>query len=244
MGDPAQSALLPFAAREALAYAAEGALLPLAALRPRRPTGHGPTVVMVHGYGSGRGAFTPLERSLREHGYQRFARHGFITRWKRFDDLVDGLDRFIREQVPGGPLVLLGHSIGGLLARAWLQRGGEGARRTRGLCTLSSPHEGLWIAPLLPAVPVMKDLAVESPTLARLKAGDRHLSEIPALSIVSSRDHFVRPAEGAAFAHAELSIVDHVGHVGVLFDADTQDQVASFLRRVAPPEGQTLRSRP
>lgn len=193
-------------------------------------------MVLVHGYGSGRGAFTPLKRSLRAHGFQRFADHGYLTHRKSFDDLVDALDAFIRQSAPTGPLLLVGHSLGGLLCRAYLQRGGAGAARTLALCTLSTPHAGLWVADYLEAVPVLRELSRESAAVARLRAGDRQLEALPALSIVSSRDHFVRPALGAAFGPARLRIVDHVGHVGVLFDAAVQSEVADFLLEVTPSE--------
>jgi len=60
---------------------------------------------------------------------------------------VDELDRVvagIRERLGRIPLVLVGHSRGGLVARAWLARGGE--REASALITIGTPHGGSTLA--------------------------------------------------------------------------------------------------
>jgi pimeloyl-ACP methyl ester carboxylesterase len=229
---------LPFAAREALAYAAKGVLLPWAALGARRPDGHGMGLVLIHGYGSGRGAFVPLVRRLRAAGYERIAAFGYTTFGHTFEDLLDDLDAYLRHTLPAGPLAFVGHSIGGVLARAYLQRGGETLARSRALVTLSTPHAGLPVARLLEPIPVIRELAPGSPLLRRLSDQDRALEALPCLSIVSSRDHFVRSPHEAAFARTTPEVVEHVGHVGVLFDGQTLDRVVTFLRTHAPSQAE------
>lgn len=84
--------------------------------------GHGPTVVLVHGLGSGANHWLPVARDLaRDHRVVlvELAGHGVagMPRSLTLDDAAAGLDRAIAASCDG-PVVLVGHSIGGLVAMA------------------------------------------------------------------------------------------------------------------------------
>ena len=118
-----------------------------APLSPRRGR---PIIVVIHGYLCNRGFWWWLRRRLRQSGPVAAT----ITLEPPFDDIeafAEQLDRRLRE-LPGAdevPLVLVGHSMGGLVARAHLRRYGSG--RVAELITLGSPDHGTQSARMVSA---------------------------------------------------------------------------------------------
>jgi len=116
-----------------------GLVFARAALPPRPPAalgafGHGPTVVLVHGLGSRAEHWLPVARDLaRDHRVVlvELPGHGIaaMPRGLTLDDAALALDRALAEQ-GDGPVVLVGHSVGGLVAAAEALRA---PRRVRAL---------------------------------------------------------------------------------------------------------------
>jgi pimeloyl-ACP methyl ester carboxylesterase len=83
--------------------------------------GRGPTVVLVHGLGSDAGHWLPMARDLaRDHRVVliELPGHGLTPMTTPFvlEQATLALDRAIGEQSPREPVVLVGHSVGGLVA--------------------------------------------------------------------------------------------------------------------------------
>ncbi len=86
------------------------------------------TVLLVHGLGEHVGRYDALARRLNAwgfavRGYDQFGhgesggpRGGLTTAMRLLDDLADMVDATRARMAPGQPLVLLGHSLGGLVA--------------------------------------------------------------------------------------------------------------------------------
>ncbi len=144
--------------------------------------GHPRPVLLLHGWLSSRRTFDILERRLRRDGYGVFSldlggvRGSFSGRG--IDDLAD-LVRAKMERIyarnPGlGPLTIVGHSEGGLIAAYYVKKLG-GWRRTRAVVTLGAPHRGTPLAYLgLPLALVARSLVQMAPGsgfLARLHDG-------------------------------------------------------------------------
>jgi pimeloyl-ACP methyl ester carboxylesterase len=224
-----------FVAREALAYALHGTLGVLRRVpHPAAAVDDEATVLFVHGHGGAGGAFTLLERALRARGHHRFAAWDYRASGSAFA-LAEQLARFARERV-GGPVHVVGHSLGGILARVWLQELG-GREQARSLVTLSTPHRGLRPLPGARVLPVVREITAGSPLLERLDGGAHTLSSLRCLAVVSSRDHFVYAPDDAGFAAARLVHVHHAGHVGLLYSRRVHQLVAEHLAAdpVEPP---------
>ena len=96
--------------------------------------GHGPTVVLVHGLGSDYDDWLPVARDLaRDHRvvFVELPGHGLAPMTTPFalEQATLALDRALAEQAHD-PVVLVGHSVGGLVAAAEALRAPE---RVRGL---------------------------------------------------------------------------------------------------------------
>ena len=93
------------------------------------------------------------------------------------------------------PIDLLGFSMGGVIARAWIQLLG-GHRRTRRLISVGSPQRGTLTANPWPRWPLagIADLKAGSPLLDRLNTDLTRLQEVDCCSFYCQPDLMVMPA--------------------------------------------------
>jgi pimeloyl-ACP methyl ester carboxylesterase len=128
-------------------------------------------VLLLHGWFSARRTFDVLERRLRRDGYGVFSfdlgglRGSFAGRG------IDDLANLVRAKIerlyaryPGmGPLAIVGHSKGGLIASYYVKKLG-GWRRTRAVVTLGTPYRGTPLAWLgLPLAPFTRSILQMAP---------------------------------------------------------------------------------
>jgi pimeloyl-ACP methyl ester carboxylesterase len=139
-------------------------------------------VLLLHGWLSARRTFDVLERRLRRDGYGVFSLDLGGLRGSSIGRGIDDLADLVRAKIeriygrnPGlGPLAIVGHSKGGLIASYYVKKLG-GWRRTRAVVTLGTPYRGTPLAWLgLPIAPVVRSLVQMAPGsafLARLHDG-------------------------------------------------------------------------
>ncbi len=136
----ADATLSPFTAADGENLALYG--WPLAPAAPRRGQ-----VLIVHGLGEHAGRYEALARRLNAcgfsvrahdhygHGRSGGPRGGLNSETRLLDDLADMVDAARQRMAPGEPLVLLGHSLGGLVAARFVSL----AMRPVDALVLSSP---------------------------------------------------------------------------------------------------------
>ncbi len=110
--------------------------------------GHSPAlpVLLVHGYGCNGGYWHALRALLRRDGI-RHATVDLEPVTASIDDFVEPVERAVQQLLAatGAPqVVIVGHSMGGLVARAWLRR--HGPARVARIVTLATPHHGTGLA--------------------------------------------------------------------------------------------------
>ena len=164
------------------------------------------TVLLLHGYGEHCARYDHIQRWLHERGLSSLAfdcrghgrsggRRGHVD---RFEDYLEDLDRvlhLVRSRVTGGgPLFLVAHSHGGLIATSYLLQKPEAVD---GL-VLSSPYLGLKVEVPAAKVALARLLAGIWPTLA-LPTGlpAEHLSTDPAVAAAYDEDPLVNDAATA-----------------------------------------------
>lgn len=189
------------------------------ALRPDRAAGRTDRVpvLLVHGYFSNRGILRAVVRALDEAGVHPVRAPNFRGILAPIEALVDQLDAHVEAVLreTGQPrAVLVCHSMGGLVARAWLAR--HGSARLARLITIASPHHGTGLA-VLGVGPNAVQMRRDSGFLAELAAREGPGGPgCPATSIYSPHDNLVSPQETSRLAWARNIALPGLGHVEIL----------------------------
>ena len=201
--------------RELLSMVATGVLFPFGVKRSTRRTkrqGEQRTVVLVHGYMANRSGLLLLGAYLRARG----ADEVLSFNYKSAAGIENGareLKEYLRKHVRGGRIDLVCHSLGGLVARSYLQELG-GARRVDQCITMGTPHRGTYNAYWV-ATRVGRELRPDSTLLQRLETSRDKAAKVQFTSIVAGSDNIVIPRVFSA--NEETIHIPDVGHMGMLF---------------------------
>jgi hypothetical protein len=197
-------------------------------------------VVLVHGLVDNHSIFAVMRRSLRRRGFAHVCSWNYspllsdVARGAR--DLGAHLER-ICEQTGHERVHVVGHSLGGLIARYHVQRQG-GDRRVEQLVTLGTPHQGSVLAHLLPT-PLVRQLRPGSPVLREL-AEPAGGVRTPVTAIYSDLDQVIIPTTAGRCDHPDLQVrnvlVRGVGHTSLPFHRGVLDEVAATLAGVRSPQ--------
>jgi len=204
-----------------------GALQPLERWlrRHRHPQGnpHGSLpVLLIHGYFCNGAYWWALERYLQKRGIDNVFTinlepvFGSIDQYaEQVADRVEQLCALTGAQ----QVILVGHSMGGLVARAYVHWF-EGRHRVAKIITLGSPHHGTESVRLsLVNGRNVRQMHRGSRWLAKLNAAENHPSPVPITSIHSYDDNLVVPHDSSVLNHdhAKNMAVAGVGHLAMAF---------------------------
>ncbi|MCS6856806.1 MAG: putative lipase [Deltaproteobacteria bacterium] len=182
-------------------------------------------VVFVHGFLSHGSVWVPMrEQICKKHPVEAIDfSYGF---WEEFERVAVRLAQKIEKHAQGRPITLIGHSLGGLLARWVIQEGWvEGADR---LITLATPHEGTRLAEWIPG-PMAEAIRPGGAILRRLRALEGRLNRLECWVIVAERDRLIQPlASASALARAQV-LTFPVGHNELLFDREVLAFIAQHV---------------
>jgi pimeloyl-ACP methyl ester carboxylesterase len=185
-------------------------------------------VLLVHGYAMGRSSFRWLARRLARAGlgpvigYEYWSLGSIAT-------AAAGLARVaeLATEATGAERVdIVGHSLGGVIARYWvaLAGGGEHVRR---LITLGSPHAGVRISGL-GLGRARRELRVGSPTLLRLARAP--IPEPVAMTAIWSPDDILCGSRRhVEIPDAEIVDLSGVNHLEMLTSRRVADLVVRRL---------------
>jgi pimeloyl-ACP methyl ester carboxylesterase len=182
-----------------------------------------------------RSVFTVFRRTLRRRGFGvvhavnysvftddiRTAAHRLHRHVEQLCELA-GVDR----------IHIVGHSLGGMIARYYVQRMG-GSATVDTLVTLGSPHGGTLAAHLLPT-PLARQLRPGSDVIAEL-ARPAPSCDTRFLVVWSRMDQLVLPQRNGRLRHPDLDVeeleIRDVGHLSLPIDPRTVHWVATALGR-------------
>lgn len=209
--------------------------------RPARPSRwRGPRILVLPGLMANDASMRPLRLRLRAQGLRAFrwcmGRNLGVT-----PDLLDRLDARVRrlQRKDGRPIVLVGWSLGGLIAREYAKRSPQ---RVAAVVTLGSPFSGeiansliarvyRWVAGHpVSAVPIPCNLAEKPP--------------VPTAAIWSRCDGVI-PAAAARgdCGEADFEIEVACPHLGYPSDAAAADAVIAAIRRCRVSEALPVQAR-
>jgi len=194
-----------------------------AAISTGIPTGdssHDVPVILVHGYGHNRSGWFALNRSLRASGFtsvHTFNYNPFTGDVPRFAAQLAGRVELLRTVTGQDKVHLVGHSLGGLVARWYVQQeGGDAAVHTA--VTVASPHEGTWMAAAGALTHGARQLLPNASVIRRLAESARE-TPVRWVAYYSNLDLLVQPCRSAMISHPALAATnllmkDH-GHLSI-----------------------------
>jgi pimeloyl-ACP methyl ester carboxylesterase len=229
-GVRALSAALHAQVTETISTLREVVLMPrdLGPVVPREVRCEDDLVVFIHGIFASAGVFRPMTQGLVEKTGAKVASFTHAP-GASIDRIARRLAELV-ERVPARCRVhLVGHSLGGLVARYYVQELGGHARVAQTI-SLGAPFGGTERAHPFPFL-VGRELARSSRLLARLRER-AHEHDVPHTSIVGEGDLVVVPAESAVFPRGDVMVIRRCGHNTLLFHADSISVVVRRVRRV------------
>lgn len=139
---------------------------------PRLPTEDRPPVVLLHGFIDNRSVFVLLRRALDRDGGRHIESLNYSPLTCDIRTAAELLGRHIEdicERTGQQRVDIVGHSLGGLIARYYVQRL-CGDHRVRTVVTLGTPHSGTRAVPLANAHPIVRQMRPGSEVLEELSA--------------------------------------------------------------------------
>lgn len=217
--------------REARALARQGSLMLRAIPRRRRRLDGERVVVFVHGFMAAGAVFDPM-RTVVEDALGLPTLDYTYGPLATFEDVVSRLAAHVARHVPAhATLSLVGHSLGGIVARWYLHEHAQEHRVDR-VITLATPHAGTLPARFAPTgiAPQATVIRPGSEVLHRLRAHRERALHIPHVAIVAGQDKMCFPPESAAaLEDAEVHRFDDLGHNEILYDPRVIELVARAL---------------
>jgi pimeloyl-ACP methyl ester carboxylesterase len=203
----------------------------------------GTPILLLHGVVDNRSIFTVLRRGLRRRGFGVVASFNYNSLFGdvrrvavRLGEVIDE----VCEDTGYERIHVIGHSMGGLIARYYVQRLG-GDERVHTLVTLGAPHAGTFHARLVPH-PLVRQLRPGSDVIEELAA------PVPAcrtrfVAIWSDLDQMVFPKQSGKITHPDLNarnvLVRGVGHLSLPVDGRVVHEIGRTLAHL-DHDGHTL----
>jgi triacylglycerol lipase len=187
-------------------------------------------VALVHGFLATAGVFRPLRVRLEAAGV-RVASFSHAP-GASVPTIAWALGNLVAKLPPKARVHVVGHSLGGIVARYYVQELG-GHTRVVQTIGLAAPFGGAPIARRIPVF-VGRDLHPRSTLLARLRAraaehGVHHVS------IAGTDDRTVPHEAACAFPHGERISLEGRGHNTLLFDDEVARIVVDRVLRFRAP---------
>jgi len=153
-------------------------------------------IILIHGLWNTSSIFSSITPQLDNIGIEYFAptlEHSFGM--TSILDLTNKLNELILEKYGlETEIDVLGFSMGGIIARYWLQKF-NGYKRTRRFISVGSPHKGTLIAQLVPKYPLrgISEMKINSNFLIELEKNDFLLNDIECINFFTYWDLMVFP---------------------------------------------------
>jgi triacylglycerol esterase/lipase EstA (alpha/beta hydrolase family) len=204
---------------------------PLLALRPwPEPTGpRRIPVLLVHGYFCNRAVWLPMAARLAAAGHP-VAGLDLEPPFSSIDEHVPSIDEAVdrlKRQAGTDRIALVCHSMGGLAARAYLRRHGDGS--VAHVVTLGTPHRGT-VHARLGLGTCVQQMRRDSEWLLGL-ARDEPAERRARFTLIRTwQDNMVAPHAIQQLDGARIVDFGGIGHVTLAYDRQVQDRILETLR--------------
>ena len=196
-------------------------------------------IVLVHGIIDNHATFTWMEYALRRRGFQTLSAYDYGLLTHNIPQAAVHLGEAIEELAASTGyerVHVIGHSLGGLIARYYVQRLG-GDRHVHTLITLGTPHQGTQLAWAVPLLPLVRQLAPSSSLIQEL-AEPAAECRTRFLAFYSDIDHLIVPSRNARLDRPDLNVqnipVRGVGHLSMPNNGRIAFTITQALRELDP----------
>ncbi len=192
---------------------------------------HHTPIILLHGLFQNRSCMYWLQYQLRATGYTRVISMN-TPPWRDLETLTEELAKKVDElhlKWKAEKVILIGHSMGGIIARNYIQNRG-GSKQTLAMITLGSPHHGSKLAPF--AVSTMGKMLLPGSEFLRQFNQVKWPQEVKAFSLYTRYDNIVLPAESAKMDGAQNIELEGMGHTSLLFHPKSMQTVTQTLSEI------------
>jgi triacylglycerol lipase len=206
----------------------EASVVPDGKLRP---------IVMTPGYQDNAHKVDWLASSLRRRGLRTLVISPQPTdATVGIEVLAEKLAQAVDEALgPTAPFDLFGFSMGGLIHRYYVQNLGD-VTRVRRMMTVATPHRGSWSPTLLPPLPALRQMSMNSEFLEALNADISALQQLDFLALWTPFDLSVVPSSSAFLPELPHRRVLSPFHATLLHDPTVMHIIGEwFLAETTPP---------
>ncbi|WP_373991384.1 esterase/lipase family protein [Duganella sp. BuS-21] len=179
-----------------------------------QPAARGLPVLLIHGYVCNSGYWLPMSKLLKQ---ARISHYGIDLEppGASIDDYapqVHAAVQRLRRETGSPQVIILGHSMGGLVARAYLRRYGD--LHIARVITLGTPHHGTALAHFGPGSNAAQ-MRRDSAWLNALAASEANTQRTLISSIYSVHDNIIAPQDSSVLPGARNLVFGAIGHVAL-----------------------------
>jgi pimeloyl-ACP methyl ester carboxylesterase len=183
-------------------------------------------VLLVHGYATNAGLWFPLRSYLRSRGLTNIFTMNMTPKRGDLDDYAQQLAARVHRILTttrAEKVILVGHGLGGLVARVYVERCG-GADHVAKVVSIGTPHHGTAVARIVPGTNTAQ-IRPDSAWLHGLNRDENVLSLTEHTTISSAHDNVVVPHTSAELGQARNIRLKGQGHFSLAFSKAVGDHV-------------------
>jgi triacylglycerol lipase len=188
-------------------------------------------VLLLHGLFDNRASWFWFKKQLKQRGINNVITIN-LSSWHSEEILTELLSKRIdelRHQLGVNKVNLVGHSMGGIIARNYIQLR-EGENKIDKLVCLGSPHAGSKLA-TFSVSPLGRHLIPGSAFLQRLNSAP-HPTQVTTTNIYSKKDNMVFPNNSCHLSWGQNIELDGMGHTSLIYRTAAVDAVSNALKKV------------
>ncbi len=201
-----------------------------------------PIIFTLHGLYHNRSAFFLVHRALKRAGFQDVRSWSYAS-WKTdFFQLSARLAHdleAVHRLAPDHPILVIGHSLGGLLARHAITM--LRPNTVTGCLTLGSPHQGSRLA-VFALGKLGRSLAYRSSLIDKIEHDETYLADtgIACLALASPVDNMVLPMEALepAGSHWQVRWTRPMSHVAMLYHPTMLQEIVLWVKQWGPKKNE------
>lgn len=188
-------------------------------------------VVLVHGYLCNHRVWDAMAHQLRTAGHPVLALdlEPLFTSIDHYAPLVEQAVAELCRQTGAPQVALVGHSMGGLVIRAWMRR--YGTQRVARIITLGTPHAGTKIDPQ-PKTTNGQQMLWRSVWLQELAASESASTRRLMRIALTPQDNLVYPQREQVLDGAQVTLFEGLGHLQLALDSRV---IAWVLQQLEDP---------